>query len=281
MQATVAVVESLPGGPIASTPPLTPTPEAMATEEPTPSPTHEAMVMEVPTLTPTNGAMTMGELTPTPTPETGTEEITSTPEPTRQDPAFQEFAIIENYAATRFFPGEIVVLKGIPVKLYLTRLHREHVNKFAISPFFSSSAVILPGEVGLMEFLPDELGEFKIRNVGHNFEATLVVLETMADVRQHFVDKGVKMFALIHSVDDSRVFPEISFVVKDVPVKVLNISLTTDHKVSISPFYVPDDINVRLREITSFDFTPDSTGEFTILNEIHGFTGTLIVEDGG
>ena len=144
---------------------------------------------------------------------------------------------------------------------------------------FSSS--ILPGEVGLIEFLPDQLGNFKIRNVGHFFEASLVVVETMEDVRQHFLDKGKKMFALIQSVDESRVYPEKSFVVKDVPVKVFNISLTADHKVSIAPFYVAEDTNVRPREITSFDFTPDSTGEFIIRSENREFTGTLIVEEGG
>ncbi|MEE9262694.1 MAG: plastocyanin/azurin family copper-binding protein [Dehalococcoidia bacterium] len=233
MQATVTVVESLPGGPIVSTP--------------TPPPT------------------------PTPTP---------TPEGIIEKPTVQEVAIIENYAATRFFPREIVVIKGIPVKLYLTRLHREHVNRFTIDPFFSSSEVILPGEVGLIEFLPDQLGKFRIRNVGHGFEATLVVVETMEEARQYFVDKGVKMLALIHSLDDSRIFPEQSFVVKDVPVRVFNISLTADYKVSIAPFYVAEDVNVRPREIASFDFTPDSTGEFTIRDETQGFMGTLTVEEG-
>ena len=137
MQASVTVVESLPGGPIVTTP------------EPTPRPT------------------------PTPTPETIGEQ-----------PIVQEVAIIENYAATRFFPRWIVVLKDIPVKLYLTRLHREHLNKFDIEPFYSSSDVILPGEIGVLEFMPDQVGEFKIRNVGHNFEATLVVLENMEEARK-------------------------------------------------------------------------------------------------
>ena len=221
MLATVTVVDSLPGGPIVSVPPPTPTQEPLATDEPTPTPTHEAMVMEPPTLTPTptNGAVAV-VVTPTPTPEAKEEETTSSPSGTPPDLDVQEFAIIENYAATRFFPKEIVVLRGIPVKLYLTRLHREHVNQFAIPPFFSSNQEILPGQVGLIQFLPDELGEFKIRNVGHSFEASLVVVETMADVRQHFLDKGVKMFALIQSDRDSRVFPEKSFVVKDVPVRI-------------------------------------------------------------
>ena len=114
MQASVTVVDGLPGGPIVTTP------------EPTPRPT------------------------PTPTPET-----------IGKQPTAQEIAIIENYAATRFFPRWIVVIKDIPVRLYLTRLHREHVNRFTIEPFFSSSEVILPGEIGVIEFLPDQAGDTK------------------------------------------------------------------------------------------------------------------------
>ena len=173
----------------------------------------------------------------------------------------------------------IVVIKDVPVRLYLTRLHMEHVNRFTIAPFYGSSAVILPGEIGVIEFLPDQVGEFKIRNVGHGFEATLVVVDSVEDLKQHIVDKGVKMFALIHSLSASRVFPERSLVVKDVPVRVFNISLTAEHRVSVLPFYGPEDANVKPTDITSFDFTPDSAGEFTIQNETWGFSATLVVEE--
>ena len=136
------------------------------------APTHEAMAMEAPTGTPTNLAAT-----PTPTTEAAPTVDTPTPVPSE---TLQEFAIIENYAATRFFPKTIEVVKDVPVKLYPTKLHREHVNQFAIEPFYRSNNVILPGEIGLIEFVPDQVGEFKIRNVGHGFEATLVVVETVA-----------------------------------------------------------------------------------------------------
>ena len=194
-------------------------------------------------------------------------------------PSVQEIAIIENYAATQFFPGNIVVLKGIPVRLYLTRLHREHVNLFTIAPFLSSSDVILPGEIGVMEFLPDEVGEFKIRNVGHNFEANLIVVGTPEEAAQFAADRGVQMFALLHSVDDFRIFPDRLVVQKGIPVTIHNISLIAEHRVSIGPFYVPGENNIRPREITRIEFTPDSTGEFTIRHELHGFTGQLIVEE--
>ncbi len=232
MQATVTVVESLPGEPIVVTP--------MPTARPTPTPIQE----------------TIGER-----------------------PAIQEIGIIENYAATRFFPGWIIVVRNIPVRMYLTRLHREHVNKFAIEPFYSSSEVILPGEIGVIEFLPEQVGEFKIRNVGHNFEATLIVVDSEEEVRQRISERGVQMYSFIHSLDDFRIFPDSLVVQKGIPVRIHNISLTAEHRVSFEPFHVPEDINVKPKEISIFEFTPDSPGEFKILHEIHGITGQLIVKE--
>ena len=188
-------------------------------------------------------------------------------------------SIIENYAATRFFPRFIVVHKDIPVRLYLTRLHREHVNKFTIEPFFRSSQVILPGEIGVIEVVPDQLGEFKIRNVGHGFEATLLVVETVEEQNRTIAERGRQMYALIHSADDGRIFPDRLVVQQGVPTTVHNISMVAEHRVSFKPFHDPEDINVRPRQITPIAFTPDSAGEFTILHLIDGITGTLVVEE--
>ena len=139
---------------------------------------------------------------PTPTPHSMMEEPAPTLEMMMEEPNIQEIAIIENYAATRFFPQWMVVLKDKPVRIYLTRLHKEHVNKFTIAPFYDSSEVILPGEIGVIEFVPDQVGEFKIRNVGHNFEATLVVVETVQEANILHAERGKQMYALIHSVDE-------------------------------------------------------------------------------
>ncbi len=190
----------------------------------------------------------------------------------------QELSIIENYAATRFFPQWMVVLKDVPVRMYLTRLHREHVNKFAIDPFYQSSAVILPGEIGLIEFMPDEAGVFKIRNVGHGFEATLAVVESTEEARRLVAERGRQMYSLIHSIDDFRIFPDRLVLQEGIPARIHNISLVGEHQVSFGPFEDPDDINVKPREISMLDFTPDQPAEFTILHELHGFTGELIVE---
>ena len=109
---------------------------------------------------------------------TATPLPTSTPRPTLEAmpgmmEEVQEISIIENYTATRFWPRNIVVIKDIPVRMYLTRLHREHVNLFTIEPFFSSTEQILPGEIGIIDFIPDQLGEFKISTVGHRFDGWL------------------------------------------------------------------------------------------------------------
>ena len=191
----------------------------------------------------------------------------------------QEIGLIENYAATRFFPKWMVVVKDIPVRIYLTRLHREHVNQFAIEPFYRSVQVILPGEIGVIEFLPDQVGEFKIRNVGHNFDATLVVVASEAEQRQQISERGVQMYSLIHSIDDFQIFPDRLVVQKDIPTRLHNISLIAEHRVSIAPFYIPDELNVKPKEISIVEFTPDSAGEFSILHELHGFTCSLIVEE--
>ena len=191
----------------------------------------------------------------------------------------QEVSIIENYRATRFWPRNFVVIKDIPMTMYLTRLHREHVNRFTIEPFFSSTEVILPGEVGIIEFVPDQIGEFKISNVGHGFNADLIVVETRAEANEYIANRGIQMYALIHDVDQFRLFPETIVVNKDIPVTIHNISLVAEHQVSIERYESGEEINVLPGELTRFEFTPDVAGNFTILHEIHGFSGTLTVAD--
>ena len=195
-------------------------------------------------------------------------------------PEVQEIGLIENYAANQYFPRNIVVLKDVPVRIFLTRLHREHVNKFTIDPFYSSSEVILPGEIGVIEFVPDRVGEFKISNVGHGNEADLIVVETRQEAREYIEGRGRQMYALIHSVDDFRIYPESITVQSGIPVTIHNISLIAPHLVSIDPFQLPEEVNVKPGEISRFEFTPEESGTFTIRHELHGFTGSLIVGEG-
>lgn len=254
------------------------------------------MVVVTPTMGPTSVPIVQTVIvtaTPGPTapPIIHTVVVTATPEPTRTPPSnmgsmpgmspelpeIQEIGLIENYAANRYFPRNIVVLKDIPVRIFLTRLHREHINKFTIAPFYSSSEVILPGEVGVIEFIPDEVGEFKISNVGHGNKADLIVVETQEEARAYIEGRGKQMYALIHSVDDFRMYPETLSVLSGVPLTILNISLIDQHQVSIESFLRPEDVNVKPGEVSRFEFTPEELGEYTIRHELHGFTGELIV----
>ena len=258
---------------VVATPTVGPTPVPLvqvviATPTPGPAATPVILIVVV-TATP--------EPTNTPTPAIESTAGESMPGMSPDLPEVQEIGLIENYAANQYFPRNIVVLKDIPVRIFLTRLHREHINKFTIDPFYSSSKVILPGEVGVIEFVPDKVGEFKISNVGHGNEADLIVVETLQEAREYIESRGRQMYALIHSIDDFRMYPGTLVVQSGVPVTIHNISLIDQHQVSIETFLSPEDVNVKPGKVSQFEFTPEDHGEYTIQHELHGFTGKLIV----
>jgi heme/copper-type cytochrome/quinol oxidase subunit 2 len=90
----------------------------------------------------------------------------------------QEFALIMDYPGNRFYPGSLTVKMGLPVRLFVTTLTREHVNRLSIEPWVKQSDVAMPGQVIVVEFTPDKVGTFKIMNVGHRFTAQLNVVES-------------------------------------------------------------------------------------------------------
>ena len=103
-------------------------------------------------------------------------------------------------------------------------------------------------------------------------------METTEEARRLVAERGRQMFSLIHSIDDFRIFPDRLVLQQGIPARIHNISLVGEHRVAFGPFEDPDDINVKPREISILDFTPGEPAEFTILHELHGFTGELIVE---
>ena len=192
----------------------------------------------------------------------------------------QEVAILEDYHATRFYPAGVVVLKDVPLDLYISRLHREHINKFTIEPFLSSTNFFPPGTLGIEQFTPNQTGEFKMHNVGHGYEGDFVVVDTVAEARRRIADKGIQEFSLIHDLEGGRIAPSRLIVQKDVPVRFYNTSLKGQERVSIELFVMPVAPNIRDGVITTIDFTPDVAGEFTIRYDNHAATGTLVVESG-
>lgn len=192
--------------------------------------------------------------------------------------ALQELALLENYAAIAFFPNIVFLQVNVPVRLYFSRLHREHVNQFTIEPFFNTSETVFPGEIAVFEFLPDQVGEFKISNVGHGFNATLFVVEDEQAAASIRAEQGVQYFSLIYGGDPPRVVPEEITVQKRIPVKVYLLATDGEHHISVLPFYSAASPNVGLGEITTFEFTPTDSGIYEILDEISGLKARLIVK---
>ncbi len=89
----------------------------------------------------------------------------------------QRASIVENIFPGYFEPAETVVRIGIPLELVISSKQAEHVNRISIQPWVPGSPVILPGSPITLKFTPDMLGEFPIRNIGHGFEAKLIVTE--------------------------------------------------------------------------------------------------------
>ena len=92
-------------------------------------------------------------------------------------PGVQEVAIHQSLLRGRFEPDSVTVRKDITVRITLTADEREHLNLISILPWVPSIAVNPPGTPTFIRFVPDQAGTFKIRNIGHGFEGTIVVEE--------------------------------------------------------------------------------------------------------
>lgn len=100
-------------------------------------------------------------------------------EKSAQAPApVQEFEMTMNVFPTgKFAPDPLTVKKGVWVRLLMKALQLEHVNQISIRPFVTNVSLEPPGKVTVIEFTPTRTGTFKIRNLGHDFEGTLIVVE--------------------------------------------------------------------------------------------------------
>lgn len=119
---------------------------------------------------------------PTPSPEIPPQESIKEPEvpqkPQEPEVSDQQEINLEQSVYPGFFsPDPLIVKKGIPVKLSVTTKHREHINRISIQPWVSRSDTLSPGKITVINFTPDQIGEFKIRNIGHGFEGILQVVE--------------------------------------------------------------------------------------------------------
>ena len=172
----------------------------------------------------------------------------------------------------------MIVIKDVPVSLLMTRLHREHVNQFTIEPFVSGRPFAPPGSVATVEFTPDQAGEFKMRNVGHRFQGDFIVVESVVEAKNLVAQRGIQEFSLIHDLESGSTSPARTVIQIDIPVRIYNTSLQGDVQVSIEPFYKSEEVNVRQKKISTFEFIPDVAGEFAITDGNGTVIGTLVVE---
>jgi len=194
----------------------------------------------------------------------------------------QEYALIQRLY-DRYFPDPLIVTRGVPVKLYITTIAREHVNKISIMPFVPETDLVLPGKITLVRFTPQEAGEFEILNLGHGFTGKLIVAESEAAAKQLQAAQDVQEVALIHSLPDAQTFPDTIVVQLGPAVQIANTALSEAHWVSLAPWVEapsPEESgNVKPKEITLFEFTPERSGTFAISHTVHGFAGKLVVEE--
>lgn len=180
-----------------------------------------------------------------------------------------------------FFPDPLISSAGQPLRLLVTTTSREHVNRLRIRPFIESTDIVRVGEIMTVDFTPRPAGTYQIQNIGHGFTGDIIIVEGSVDAKMK--ELGQQAVSLIHSNVQTQIFPPSIRVLKDIPLTIYNISLDDQHWVSIEPWVTApspsEQGNVRPRAVTTFEFTPDETGSFVIQHTVHGFSGTLIVEE--
>ena len=88
-----------------------------------------------------------------------------------------EYKLVQTVYPGKYAPDPLVVKQGERVKILATTKDDEHVNRISILPWVKASETLLPGKITVIEFIPDRVGNFKIRNIGHGFTGTLKVVE--------------------------------------------------------------------------------------------------------
>ena len=131
----------------------------------------------------------------------------------------------------------------------------------------------------MIEFTPNQTGNFIIKNVGHGYQAPLIVVDNAEEAKVQLISTGLQEYSLIHDFAKSKLVPDRLVVQRGVPVKIYNTGLGGQDKVSIAPFYLPATTNVEGGKITVIEFTPSMTGEFSITYEEHNISGVLVVEE--
>ena len=215
-------------------------------------------------------------------PNTGDNTVTILLNETPAQASVRVSAVIQRLYSD-YFPDPIIQPSGQPLRIEITTNASEHVNRVSILPFIKETDILRVGQITTLEFTPDAIGTYQIQNLGHGFTGDLVIVEDVASVDSKTIEQGLQAVSLIHSNSQTQIFPSTVRVLKGIPLTIYNISLDDDHWVSIDPWVTAPPTtgpgNVKPRIVTTFEFTPDEVGEFDIKHSVHGFSGTLLVEE--
>ena len=121
------------------------------------------------------------------------------------------------------------------------------------------------------DFNGDGRPDLAVANTGDN-TVTILINETPPQENVHEVAVIQKLY--------SDFFPDPIILVVANPLRLLITTDSREHvnRLRILPFIESTDV-VRVGEITTVEFTPQSTGAYQIQNIGHGFTGDIIIVD--
>nr|BAL59338.1 hypothetical protein HGMM_OP3C493 [Candidatus Acetothermum autotrophicum] len=176
-----------------------------------------------------------------------------------------------------FSPKTITVPVGTTVRWTNTG-SAPHTVTSTSSPRAFDSGTLNSGETFQHTFTT--AGQFPYRCTIHPSMTGTVIVEQKEEVQE---------FALIHSLAQSKTFPEVITVSKGVKVRLFNIALDGVHpSVVISsdedgknPVFGVKPFNVEPGKLTTVEFTPDKAGTFFISHRPHGhnIVGKLVVKE--
>lgn len=178
-----------------------------------------------------------------------------------------------------FTPKTITVPVGTTVR-WTNNGSAPHTVTSTSSPKAFDSGTLNSGDTFQHTFTT--AGQFPYRcNIHPSMTGTVIVEQQKEEVQE---------LALIHSLKESKTFPEVITVSKGSKVRLFNIALDGAHPSVVissdedgkSPVFGVKPFSVEPGKLTTVEFTPDRAGTFFISHRPHGHTvvGKLIVKEG-
>ena len=177
-----------------------------------------------------------------------------------------------------FTPKTITVPVGTTVR-WTNNGNAPHTVTSTSSPRAFDSGTLNPGDTFQHTFTT--AGQFPYRCAIHPSMTGTVIVEQQKEEAQEF--------ALIHSLAQSKIFPEVITVSQGVKVRLFNTALDGVHpSVAISsdedgknPVFGVKPFPVEPGKLTTVEFTPDKAGTFFISHRPHGhnIVSKLVVKE--